>query len=266
MPWSSASQASGAIATSPIDSESGIVIASGATFNFAGDPYSMPGISYQLNVSLFGTLQLPVQIGMNWQTTPGGATIDTMRTTFFPGVSGTPHNVVMRGPCKSGVLRINAISYATANMTLGYTLYNTNVPYVRDDCYTLDISNNTNWAGATPINGFDITSNIVAYDAITVASNNTVSRLMPLYNGRVTGYFATGSGTNDLQLVLQDYGMTFERPGWNSWGVWNQLTGSTGVGSFDFCLPRSQCLLQLTNKNASSRNPGVSIIKGEQPA
>lgn len=246
---------------------SSVSLAPGATQTYG--PYAAGQLGYEILLSAWAAVntgQNDVSVEVIWSDAGTGITTGDELWWLCPGSGsgGNAHEVLGHGPTKGDQIEIilaNAGNSA-GNVSFAFTLLQNSRIYAADRWRTIQFK--TSFLTNTFA---DPKANLLASTSISVGSGtgNAVTRVMPLYNGRVYASLQTASGTSDAELLILNFadqsngGISVP-----STTVFDGYTSSTGQLAAMIDLPRSQCQLQIINHNAASQNITCSVQVSEQ--
>jgi hypothetical protein len=207
---------------------------------------------------------------VTWYQDPAGQNqVDQQSWYYFPGTGLNPTRVMFNGPAMGPYLIIgfeDTDSQTNQSVITQFKLFGMSVLRTRHEGRGYGVYNVNN---QTPPVFYDPQSNYLAINSSSVTTGNTLTRLMPLYAGAVSISWATGSGTTDMHVIINDVG--HENGGNGSLGappvtqIWQQHSNAQGEGNAIIALPRSQCQFQLVNGNASSQTLFFAAMIIEEP-
>lgn len=225
-------------------------------------PSNFGQISYEISLSLqSGPGESNPFFGLyfTWTDPVSGLIIDQDTWYLAAGPSGTPNLYNGTGHAKGGQLQVTLKWYGVNTSGSSQIVINqTSRVYVRDDLRSTSFAA---WPGSTNAS-FDLNSGLVIGTSPTVAALSSATRAMPLYKGTVqANVFGTGSGgitfqvTNAAGQAINSYAANI---------VYTGTVAANGNGNFSFPLPRSNCLLTVSNSGATSQGIVAAIWISEQ--
>lgn len=222
-------------------------------------------VGYELYVALdtAAVTAAGVSVDLKWSDSVYGVvTIADETWWVLPGTAAISHNVCIKGPSKGDTLNVTITNNTGATVNAGYAIITNSRVLTRDDGRTVQT------VGALVANGFtsalyDLESNLVANaNPVNVSIGGSTTRLLPLYSGQCAVHFETASGTSDMELAIALQADTSNAYVFTK--IYDGFTDSHGNGYAIVNLPRSQCVMTLTNHNAAAKTLSVSIVAAEQ--
>lgn len=228
--------------------------------------FSMPQIGYEIILTIYATGNFLsfYSLTMTWLDSASGQQTGQETYNFVPGTGPgvNSHQIFGSGPTKGDQLVITSAvsSNSSVAVTHAYTVLNNSRIYAEDNWVTTQF----NSAGVTGA-ATDSTGGLLAASNFSVPGASVgASRLMPFFNGVVSLYATTASGTSDLDVQLT----TFADPlavGGSSPVIFEQVTNANGfMYQSQVPLPASQCQVNFTNKNAAAKVVQFAAVMSKQ--
>lgn len=228
--------------------------------------FTMPQIGYEIIISIWATGNFTSfqSFTMTWFDSGSGQQTGQEEYFFIPGTGSgaNAHQIFATGPTKGDQLIITSQVPGTSSVavTHQYTLLNNSRIYTEDAWITTQF----NSAGLTG-SATDVTAGLLAAGSFSVNGSGAIgTRLMPFFNGNVSLYANSTSGTNDLDVQLAPIADSLQVGG-ASPTIFEQMTNANGfMYQSQVPLPASQCQLQFTNKNAAAKTVQFAAIISKQ--
>jgi hypothetical protein len=231
-----------------------------------GASFSSPNITLtQISYDVFVAVQNHTsasavsyaQIHMQWFDVTTGQILRRERWFIQAGPNGSTQQVSGYGPTKGSYLVVGMSNAASSADTVDiqFQLVQHSRPTFRDDWRTVV------WPGTMP--GTPTTANndiaggtIFACQATNLAASGVLTFILPLFFGTVGIRLNTTSGTSDAECAIQTVADTV---GGNQ-TIFDEISNSNGKANSISGMPRCNCLLTLTNKNAATQSLNASAV------
>jgi hypothetical protein len=244
---------------SNVSNTSGTVIAIGGTSSLGPFTFTQPG--YEISITALsnsaGTVTPFVSVLMTWSDSVSGLIVSQEKWWLAAG-NPTAQTYCGTGPSKGDTLNILLTNFVGGNtLTYSLTLTQNSRPYSRDDWR--QITNNAVPTFTAP--NVDQSSNILCETAPALAANGTVTRILPLFAGLVTlSYF---NGAQALTISVQSIDQVVAP---SAVGLANFTPAANATSNQQIALPRSNCIIVLTNAAGGANTPAVFITISESLA
>ena len=242
-----------------LDSQSNNALAHGTSYLSPTLTITQPSYDFSLQVSVpAGTTKPWLQVSLSWSDSAIGVPTIVEETWYLSCGSAGLQSFGGHGITKGDRLSVQIINLDTAQtMTFTYGISQNSRIVTRDDIRQIAY-NTTNGFSPCPN---DITSNVLAMWTPTVTAGTPLAVLMPLYSGKAKLV---------VQPEPQPPRLVITAPAEVAAGAFGPITNSslfdTGtipastVFNGEIALPKSPCLLTLTNTGSGSQAYQVGVI------
>lgn len=243
-------------------------------FNIAvpvGTPYvqtltGVTGTGYDGGVVVYAAAAAFCSVDMSWQDQSTGQELAHEQWWIVPGKSAAPQVVELRGPTEGNQLEITITAY-TAGITISAGFFQNSRAYTRHDWrstgWTQSFNAGANITTAPGVIPAVIMPSLVLakIPSVSIAAATTNFYMLPLFAGRVRLLGFTASKTTDLRIVIFDYADNQSVTGADL--IVSAESDANGNVFVECSLPRSQCVLQVTNNNAGAQNVIIGMVTEE---
>lgn len=217
--------------------------------------FSMTGTGYEFFLTIYATGNFLSYFHLTLQWFDSNSGIQTGQEDYWfnpgSGSGASAHTIFGKGPVLGNQLVVisSVPSTSSVAVTHSYVILQNSRIYLEPDWQTIQF----NTAGvSTP--AADQTAGQLAAGSFSVGANSTSSRLFPFYNGVVSIWANTGSGTSDLDVQILNFADTSMIVGGAQPFIWEARTNANGfLYAENVPLPAGQSQILLNNNNASGR-------------
>jgi len=218
----------------------GVSVPSSTTITLYAGSVSQIGYEISINVQAPGATGQPVlRLLATWIESATGQTVAQEEWTVFSATAPNFQTYYGTGATKGDTLNLTILNEDTVqSQVVKFNLTQNSCVYTRDDWRQQTKNSVPGFTLAT----FDNPGNVFCASAPNVAAGSTVTRLLPLYAGRVTFTAVIPAANGTVNITDPDSTL-------GTSNVYNgpAAGGAGAVQNFQADLPRSNCLLSLTS-------------------
>jgi hypothetical protein len=243
-----------------VDTDTVGAVAAGGTVTRG--PFTIGQIGYEISISVKdnapGTVPL-FRADLTWTDSVSGTTVATERWQFAVGANtASSQTIIGTGPTKGDTLSIvfTNLDTAGAAVAFSYAINENSRVYTRDDWRQMTTAAVTGFTNGNS----DQAGNFLVNTSPSVPNGTTLSRIIPLYAGKVTFCFVCNSQPMTLSINSLDQSIA---AGIGGTQIYQRLVAATTVIN-DFCtLPRSPCFVSFDNTGAAAGSVTFSLVVDE---
>lgn len=215
-------------------------------------PFAVSQIGWEVGFSYSATAEntSPLHVTVIWSDVATGTVLDNDVFDIRAGTVANPHVGRMFGRSKGNQVAIkfdNTLN--TRDATVTYTLFQNSRVVPRESFKTLtwgQVGTDIQPASSVP-------QGIIAISNILPNGNTSAVRQMPAYDGDVRVTATTASLTTDLAVQIKDGSA-------NGVLIFDANSDAKGIISGVASLPKSQCILVISNNNAGPQTITVEVV------